>query len=54
MSERNDALIDIAKAVGFVLVVVVGGIFIAGVIDGYNEARDETEVAADENGHEAD
>ena len=54
MSERNETFIDIARAIGFVIVVVVGGMFIAGVIDGYSEARDEAEVATDEGAHEAD
>lgn len=54
MPEQNDTLIDIAKAIGFVLVVVVGGIFIAGVIDGYTESRDAAQVSEDTSEREAD
>lgn len=54
MPEQNDTLIDVAKAIGFVLVVVFGGIFIAGVIDGYTESRDASQVSDDEPQREAD
>ena len=52
MPEQNDTLIDVAKAIGFVLVVVFGGIFIAG--DGYTESRDASQMSDDEPQREAD
>lgn len=48
MADRNDSFIDILKAIGFVVAVVVGGLFVAGVIDGWNEARDETEATVED------
>ena len=47
MSERSDALIDILRALGFVLAVVFGGLFIAGFIDGWNAARDDAGTEAE-------
>lgn len=40
MSRRKETLLEILRALGFVLAVVVGGIFIAGVIESYIGPRE--------------
>lgn len=40
MSERNDTLVDLLRALGFVLAVVLGGLIIAGTVDSWNAGVD--------------
>jgi hypothetical protein len=44
MTGDNDTLFDILRAIGFVLAVVIGGLFIAGFIDGWNDAKGPAET----------
>ncbi len=44
MSRRKETLLEILRALGFVLAVVVGGIFIAGVIESYIGPRDQAGI----------
>lgn len=46
MSDFNDILMDLLKAIGFVLAIVLGGLIIAGFVDGWNESRERAEVDA--------
>ena len=54
MSDHNDTALDILKAVGFVAAVILGGLFIAGVIDGFDEAREEAAAEVDDERPPAD
>jgi hypothetical protein len=40
MSERNDTVVDLLRALGFVVAVVLGGLLIGGVLQGWNETGD--------------
>ncbi len=42
MSRRKETLLEILRALGFALAVVVGGIVIAGVIESYIGPRDQS------------
>ncbi len=54
MSERNDTLVDLLRAFGFVLAVVLGGLIIAGVLDSLNEHADATDAGAPESEQQLD
>ena len=47
MARRNDALLDVLRALLFVMAVVVGGIVIGGIIEAYHEPGDGAGMAED-------